>query len=67
MLVVDHLNIGFNYGIFFVITALACHFINQKLKATEGLTKDQVKCLYFGQESESEEVLDEDILKNYKV
>ena len=43
MLVVDHLNIGFNYGIFFVITALACHFINQKLKATEGLTKDQVK------------------------
>jgi len=61
MLVVDNLNIGFNYGIFFVVTALACHFINQKLKATEGLSKDQVKNLYLGHESDSHQDAAEDL------
>ena len=35
MLVVDNLTISFNYGIFFVITALGGHFINKKVKSIQ--------------------------------
>lgn len=46
MLVVDGLSITFNFGLFFIVTAVGAVYIYVRVKETDSLSKDQVKDLY---------------------